>query len=548
MQRLIRLLEVDKKDIYQVYTYALLNGLVNLSLPLGIQAIINLIQGGEVSTAWIVLVSIVIIGIALTGVFQLMQLRIVENVAQRVFTRSSFEFAYRFPHIRFDELYRFYAPELANRFFDTLTIQKGLPKVLIDFSLAIFQIIFGLIVLSMYHPFFVVFGVLLVALVYIILAFTGPRGVRTSLMESKYKYNVAHWLEEIARTKLSFKLTADSHVSMSMTDQKVNKYLHARESHFKILVQQFLQLIGFKLLIAAGLLIIGGLLVFQQQMNIGQFVAAEIIILLIITSVEKLIQSLDSVYDVLTALEKIGAVTDMELDNDSGICFAEDIDGIEIDLNNLSYAFPGGQDMILKNIDFQIPKNTSVVITGHPGSGKSTLMQILSGISEPSSGILRFNGQSFASLNTVSLRSHIGYAITNNHIFSGTLYDNIVMGRAEVSSIDLDEAIRITKLDGFIRNLHNGLLTEMDPEGSHIPRSAVNKIILARAIVSKPKMLLLEDPLDHVPLDEKEFIIGELTSPKNKWAIVVTTVDPIWTNYIPNHVIINKGQIESVTY
>jgi len=129
MQRLQRLLAVDKREIWQVYSYALLNGLVNLSLPLGIQAIINLIQGGEMSTAWVILVVFVMLGVALSGFFQLMQLRIVENICQKIFSRASFEFAYRIPRIKYSELYNYYAPELANRFFDTITIQKGLPKI-----------------------------------------------------------------------------------------------------------------------------------------------------------------------------------------------------------------------------------------------------------------------------------------------------------------------------------------------------------------------------------------------------------------------------------
>ena len=221
MFRLKKLLSVDKREITQVYIYALLNGLVNLSLPLGIQAIINLIQGGEVSTSWIILVAFVLIGIALTGVFQLMQLRIVENIAQKIFSRASFEFAYRIPRIKYSELYKYYAPELANRFFDTITIQKGLPKILIDFSLAAFQIIAGLIVLSLYHSFFILFGVVLIALVYSILVFTGPKGLTTSLKESKHKYDVAHWLEEVARTKMSFKLVKNPEVSLRNTDKSV---------------------------------------------------------------------------------------------------------------------------------------------------------------------------------------------------------------------------------------------------------------------------------------------------------------------------------------
>lgn len=546
VQRLFRLLEVDRKAITQVYVYAFFIGLVNLSLPIGIQAIINLIQGGEVSTAWFVLVVFVILGILFTGIFQLMQLRIVENIAQRIFSRASFEFAYRIPKIQYEALYKYYAPELANRFFDTVTIQKGLPKILIDFSLAAFQIIVGLIVLSLYHPFFILYGVALIALVYTLLAFTGPKGIKTSLQESKHKYKVAHWLEEIARTKLSFKLIDHPAIAMEQTDDSVTKYLKARESHFKVLVNQFLNLIGFKVLIAAGLLIIGSLLVFSQEMNIGQFVAAEIIIILIISSVEKLIQSLDSIYDVLTALEKIGYVTDMSLDNDEGIIFDDYADGIGTSLQEVSFSFPDSRKPILKDVSLDIPKGTSACIVGPSGSGKSTLIALWSGIIQPSSGVIKFNGYSLQSLNLASLKKQIGFALSNNDIFLGTFMENITMGREGISQAQLMSTIETVELEAFFSTLPDGLNTNLDPEAKRLPRSVANKIILARAIVTQPKLLMLEDPMDHVSKGEKEKIIRRLVHPKNPWSIIITSVDPLWTKHINKKIVLEYGEITQI--
>src|SRR6056297_349572 len=304
-QRLVGLLTLDKKDIFQIFYYAIFAGLVNLSLPLGIQAIINLIQGARVSTSWIVLVVLVTLGVAFVGALQLMQIRIIENMQQKIFTRSSFEFSYRFPKIKMGELRHYYPPELANRFFDTLTVQKSLSKILIDFPAAFLQIIFGLLLLSFYHPFFIIYGLLLLMLIYIVFKFTAQRGLDTSLEESKYKYRVAHWLQEVARCIISFKLSGNTSHAVDKNDELVVDHLQAREGHFRVLVLQFIQMIGFKVLVTAGLLLIGGLLVLNQQMNIGQFVAAEIIILLVITSVEKMILGLETFYDLLTSLEKL---------------------------------------------------------------------------------------------------------------------------------------------------------------------------------------------------------------------------------------------------
>ncbi|MEE3245525.1 MAG: ABC transporter ATP-binding protein, partial [Bacteroidota bacterium] len=217
-QRFVRLLKLEKKDFLQILYYAIFAGLVSLSLPLGIQAIVNLIQGAQITTSWIILVVLVTLGVAFVGALQLMQIRILENVQQKIFTRASFEFTYRFPKIKMSELKDYYPPELANRFFDILTIQKSLYKLVLDFPAALVQIVFGLVLLSFYHPFFIFYGILLILLIYLVFKFTGNTGLQTSLTESKYKYKIAHWIQEIARALVSFKFSGRSSLALDKND------------------------------------------------------------------------------------------------------------------------------------------------------------------------------------------------------------------------------------------------------------------------------------------------------------------------------------------
>ena len=241
IERFKNLIIVDKKDVYQLLIYAVLAGLISLSIPLGIQSIINFIQAGQVSTSWIVLVFIVVIGVAFVGILKIMQFRITENIQQKIFVRSSFEFAYRFPKIKFNQIYKYSPPELANRFFDTLTVQKGFSKLILEVSTSALQIIFGILLLSLYHPFFIFFGIILLVLLYFIFKINFDSGLETSLKESKYKYKVAHWLQEIARNHLSFKNGKLFDFSLNKNDSLVNEYLSHRESHFKVLRKQFIQ-------------------------------------------------------------------------------------------------------------------------------------------------------------------------------------------------------------------------------------------------------------------------------------------------------------------
>lgn len=518
--RFWNLLRQYKPELRQIYTYAVFNGIVNLTLPLGIQAIINYIQTGELTSSWIVLVCFVLIGIAVTGIFQVLQLRIVENIQQDLFTRSAFEFAYRIPKITFLQLDKIHAPELVNRAFDTLTIQKGLPKILIDFSLAVFQIAFGLMLLAIYSPYFIILAVALVFILWLIFKVTGPRGLTTSLKESKYKYRLVHWLEEIARVNRSFKLYASTNFHLNKTDDIVVDYLTYREGHFRVLISQFRLFVGFKVIVAAGLLLLGGYLVFEEQMNIGQFVAAEIIIILIINSVEKVIRVIDTIYDVLTALEKIGYVTDLQLDENKGNAVVSATGGLSVKAIDIQFGFPDGKKNIINDLSFSILANERVLLTGKSGSGKTLLMHILAGIYPIEEGELFINDIPLSNYHKDRLYHQLGISFPTNQIFEGTLRENITMGRS-ITDAALVEITQVLQLNDYLAHRQQGIDSLVASGGRRLPRSIIQKLLIARIIIGKPKLLLLEDPLQFVEESEKKRIIDYIMSPERNWTVIV---------------------------
>lgn len=540
-QRLIGLLQLERRDIMQIFYYAIFAGVVALSLPLGIQAIINLIQGAQISTSWVVLVILVTLGVAFSGALQLMQLRIIETIQQRIFTRSSFELSYRFPKIKMTELRSYYPPELANRFFDTLTIQKGLSKILIDVPTAVLQILFALILLSFYHPFFIIFGILLLGLIFIVFKFTAKKGLETSLKESKDKYKVAHWIQEIARTVISFKLSGSTSLGLNKNDDLVAEYLISRENHFKVLMLQFIQMISFKVIVTASLLLIGGALVLNQEMNIGQFVAAEIIILLVIASVEKLIIGLESFYDVLTSIEKIGEIVDKGLEKQEG---EQPIfkDGLHIELDNVSYKVPDREKPILKNVSLKINQKSRILVTGESGSGKSTLFRIILGITEATSGNVYVNNLSISSLYLNDYRSQLGMSLSEESPFEGTIKENLTFGNKNISDNNIYEVLDKVGLTEFIKEQPLGLQTVINAEGSQMSYTIAKKIILARAIIKKPKILILEDPLDRFNQSEMKNIIDYVTDKSQPWALIVVSTSKNWIAKCDERILLEKGK------
>ena len=544
LKRFYNLLELDKKDVYQIFFYAIFAGLISLSLPLGIQAIINFIQSGRVSASWIVLIILVIFGVALVGILSLMQLRITENLQQKIFVRASFEFAARLPKIKMDQLYNSYPPELANRFFDTMTIQKGTSKLLTDFSAALLQIAFGVILLSLYHPYFIIFGVLLFFLLYFIFRFSFKSGLETSLKESKFKYKVAGWLQELARNNYSFKNDLHYNFGLQKNNNIAAAYLNYREKHFNVIKRQFTQLIIFKILITGGLLSIGGFLVLSEQMNIGQFVAAEIIILLVITSVEKIIIGLETFYDVLTSIEKIGQVTDMELEDDtafsSDTCYAN----ISLEIENLTFKFPDSNKEILNDLSLKIEQGEKIAIEGPNGSGKTTLIRILSGLLEPTSGTFYINDDTYRKINLKQYRSQIGGIIQGETPFEGTLLENITFNDKSISTENLKWAIEGVQLSSFVKTMPKGLETHIFPEGKQLSSSDAEKVLLARSIIHKPKILFYEDPTDMMDIKVANEIIDFLTSEKNNWTIIVSSKNPYWKTKCSRIITMENGTIQ----
>ena len=542
-KRFVGLLSLEKKDILQIIYYAIFSGFMTLTLPLGIQAIINLIQGAQISTSWVVLVILVTLGVAFNGALQLMQLRIIESLQQKIFTRASFELSYRFPKIKMEALRAYYPPELANRFFDTLTIQKGLSKILIDAPAALLQILFALILLSLYHPFFIVFGFMLLALIYTVFKYTAVKGLESSLEESKHKYRVAHWIQEVARSIVSFKLSGKTQLALDKNDHLVKDYLNAREKHFKVLVLQFIQMIGFKVLVTAGLLLIGGALVLNQEMNIGQFVAAEIIIILVISSVEKLILGLESFYDVLTSLEKLGQVVDKELESQKGDTISAET-SFNLILSKVFYSVPDRDTPILSDINLEISNQCRILVRGESGSGKSSLLRLLAGIIDPSSGRIFINDAALSSLHLNSYRALLGLSLSEETPFEGTIRENVSFNNLEVTDQRIRAVFNEIGLKEFLKDQPNGLDTYLKPEGKQIAYTVAKKIILARAIIKNPKLLILEDPLDQFSMEEAASIITYITDPIHNWSLIVVSANKQWESSCNTIVNLDNGKIQ----
>ena len=546
LYKLFRLLRLDGKEITALYLLSILSGLIQLSLPLGIQAIINfaIVATGrkQLPASMWVLILLVVLGVLFTGMLKINQMKIVEKIQQKIFTRFSFEFSYRIPKLNVISIDQFHLPELVNRFFDIPTLQKSLAKLLLDIPTAVIQLCFGLILLAFYNSVFIVFGIILLVVLYLILYISSPKGFEASLEESNYKYDIGGWVQEIARGIKTFKFFNSFNLHLEKTNHLLEGYLHSRNRHFQILKLQYWSLVVFKMLITAAMLIVGGILLIRQEINIGQFIAAEIIILTIMNAVEKLIVSLETVYDLLTSIEKINKITEKPIDEEGTYEYVKK-QGIEIEAKNLSFGFE--KTPILKNISFLIKPGQKVAITGDGDSGKTVLLRMLTGVFQDFEGDLSFDQVPINNYNLNTLRNNIGIYMQKQDIFSASLWENITLGNKEVKEQDVLDTFKIVGLDNFYKSLSKGFDTHLEPTGKQLSSSSVQKLLIARSLLNQPALLLLDEPMKLIAADDKQYLKNYLFGLKDV-TIIFTTNDPALIAKCDMVIHLDKGQIQSI--
>jgi ABC-type bacteriocin/lantibiotic exporter with double-glycine peptidase domain len=521
LKRLFQILRLDKKDISAIYIFAILSGLVQLAMPLGIQTIISFVMAGSVSTSIIILIFLVVLAVFLNGLLQVRQMQITEKVQQKIFVRYSFEFADRLPRLNIEKLDNYYLPELVNRYFDAVTLQKGIEKLLLEIPLAVIQITFGLVLLAFYHPVFIGFGAVLIFIVFLIIKYTSAKGFETSLKASDYKYGLAAWLEELARVIKSFKYSRGTDLHMQRADKILSGYLHSRTEHFRILLTQYWSLVSFKILITAAMLIVGALLLVDQQINIGQFIAAEIVILTVIGSVEKLIMNLDKVYDVLTSVQKLNKVTESEVEVEGTALMSDTGKGVSIDFHNVSFQYQDGIQA-LRGMELHVTPGQKVCIMGESGAGKSTILRLLTGAFTNFDGSVLVDDVPIANYNLTSLRANTGILLSQQDIFHGTLFENITMGNKSIQLKDITELAERCGLVNFIQSQPKGFDTELDPTGKRLPSKIRQDILLMRALLGKRRLLLLEEPFQHMETPYQQHIMEYLNADREATVLITT--------------------------
>jgi ABC-type bacteriocin/lantibiotic exporter with double-glycine peptidase domain len=436
-----------------------------------------------------------------------------------------------------------------NRFFEAALIQKSLAKLLLDVPTASLQVIFGVGLLSFYNPSFIGFAFVLVLGVYLIFRFTFPRGLETSIMESKYKYYALEWLQAMARSISAFKFSSRSTLPMENMDGHVANYLRYRKKHFKVIITQSVSMILFKTLLTGGLLILGTTLVVNRSLTLGQFVAAELVIVTVLVGVEKLIRSLATVYDVLTSVDKIGHVMDLPVEEVHGMQLAETTTGMAIQLRGVTFRYPDHDTCTLEGVDLDIRPGDRIGLTGVDGSGQTTLLRVLGALHDSYDGTITFDGVTLRSMNRAALREQIGQVLSTTDLFDGTIEENISVGRRFVNSAAVMKSLRDVDVDAAVQALPDGIRTKIINGGANLSSAMASKLLVAQGIVGSPRLLLLDDFFQNLDDEYRTRLIRLLMDRAMPYTVVAVSHDPEFLVACDRILIMENGRIrEQGTY
>lgn len=519
--RLMTLLRPEWSDIWIILVFAFIVGLLTLATPIAVEALVNTVAFGRLLQPIVVLALILLIFLAFSAAMRGLQTYVAELVQRRLFARVSGDLAFRLPRVKMESADGLYLPELTNRFFDIVTVQKVAASLLLDGIGLILSALIGMAVLAFYHPWLLGFDIVMMCVIAFIIFVLGKGAVNSAVKESKHKYYMAAWLEDISSCRVTFQSAGGADLALERADRLIHQYLEARQSHFRILLRQILFALGLQAIASTVLLGLGGWLVVSEQLTLGQLVAAELIVTVIVGAFAKLGKHMESFYDLLASVDKLGHLFDLPMEEPDGLLEMKGRGPATVSVERLNYV-GGGSSRISSDLSFNIKSGESLALLGPSGCGKSTTLDLLFGLRTAKTGHIAIDGYDPQDLRSDVLRSEVGL-VRAGEIFTGSIDENIHLHRTYVSSSDVRQALEDVGLYDALLSLPKGFDTKLFSNGSPLSSAQQNLVLIARAIASKPRLLLLDEVLDGIPDEELEVVLETVLRRDRPWSLIIAT-------------------------
>ncbi|MCS7162869.1 MAG: ATP-binding cassette domain-containing protein [Bacteroidia bacterium] len=553
--RLFQFFSAERQLVAYIYLYAIVSGGALLLVPLVIQAIFSYVQTLQQVSGLATMIVLAILILIVGAFVRLGQYVLMENLQRRLFLHSTLEIVHHVPRWFFPAVVRENLPGLVNRYFEIFTLEKNIAKLLINIPADIVTIVFGLALFFLYVFFskgyiLAISAVLLTVIVGLLLYYSFWPAYKKKKAVSDEKYRMASWLEEIARSLLTFKVAGFPPILYRRTQDLEERYLRAREQYFRALLWQKGLLYFYQISLAALMIGVGAWLVTEdQRLSLGAFVASEVVLVIILNAVQDLVGQLDALYDAFVGMDKLSQLFTQPQEKTIGLQ-PPPKPAYQVTLQNLVVFQSRGNGQvqpILRNICLEVEAGEKVCLTGPSGSGKTSLLYVLYGLYPDYRGEVYIEGMNLRHLNLVALRARIGDALDVEEIVEATVWENLTLGARDLS---WDEVMRVCERLGLkevIERLPQGFFTPLPPRGRGVLSGLdQRRLILARALLMHPALLFVDDLFATVDWPVKGPIYEYILSPTMPYTALVVSQDPRVMQLCDRIILLQEGEIRHV--
>lgn len=534
------LLRTESRILWLLVSYSVAIALFSLIVPLTVQELVNTFAFAIQPITIVTLTAVIIAGLLFVGAFRAFQIYAEEVLLRRVFSRVALGMTHHLPDVQVSA----FRPRYANYFTEAVLMQRALSGMLIDLIDVVIGGAVGMALLVFYHPYFLGFDVVFAAGGAAVLFFLTHGGLKATVEVSHWKYEVMHWIQEIAYNVLHFKSTVCKPFLLKKTDELLDNYLASRRARFSVLMRQHLGSVLWQALGQGGVIATAGWLLSSGQLTLGQLVAAQVV-------VGKLIYSFDSVvkktgyffyfFTALTELDHYFSLPKDEHRTEAAVPLPDPaLYGIRLSCAGIGLRHAGGAQYF-EQCDLEVTPGEKVGILVQSQGAKTALARVLAGLEAPTSGVVRYNGIDLRHVDMDQINACRGFVLDSRlTLFEGSVEDNITIGRPSISYSDLRWALRFTELEEEIDALPQGIKNSVRAPGAVFPTSRILRMLLARAIITRPQLLIIDGLLHPLHPAQRETILRRLCSKEEPWSVVFVTTDPALTPYVDRQIVCER--------
>jgi len=479
------------------YALAIIYGvgisLLSLGTPISVQMLINTVANTGLATPLVVLTLSLFVLLLMSGLLQALRIHLMDLFGRRFYARMVSDIALRTIYAQnpfFDD--NRLAP-LFNRYFDIIIVQKRLPVLFVGGFTIVLQAVVGIILVSFYHPYLLIFNLVVVFLVYLVWAIWGKRAMVSSMESSHKKHATAAWLEELGNSNGFFKTSRHITDALHKTDEVTGSYIRRHIIHFRHHFSQTLCFLFIYAAASASLLGLGGWLVIQNELSLGQLVAAELVLSVVFVGISQLGTYLTYFYDLCAAVEELSLFHD--IDQDPPLPQQQPFTGD----SSLRFASAKGESRGTQlTLNLEIPAGSRVLAATDNHAAQRIFTDFLKSHRSPEGGYIAIGGQDFKSFQNFQLRQEI-IVLDRPSIIECTIREYLHFSSQDETSEDILGVLKAVGLEPVLAQLADGIDTLVAPTGWPLSITETMQLKFAAAIIAQPRVLVLSQLFDVMP-------------------------------------------------